>query len=175
MGMNAFDITCGKILVSDPCYSPGTCGTVTIDNVKNGRWHAETHLSDEGSWGKRVSALVATHGQGAVDLDDHRWEVVGNAGVDSGQCGIWDKEAYGLNQGGDFDDERSFYGRVCHGTSVEPQMIATELFGVASSSGFGDGGYEVYAIRVNDECLAVKIVYIGEEEYLDVEDDGDNI
>lgn len=38
--IGSFEVTCGKLLVTDPCYTKGTWCTEVLENVLNGKWNS---------------------------------------------------------------------------------------------------------------------------------------
>jgi hypothetical protein len=91
-------------------------------------------------------------------------------GVDSGQAGFFDAEFY---IGG---DDQKFYDQVCDLT-LNGDNAGVIAFGAVSSSGWGDGCYELQTIRHDGEVVAARIVFMedtpAEDEYNE-EDDEDN-
>lgn len=163
-----FEITSGKVIVSDPCYKRGTRGMGTL-NVKKGKWKANVLQSDKGGWKNRVAALVAFH-ESVTDLSrscyNWNWERQKfEVGVDSGQAGIFDNEQF-HSEDDNYDNLNSWYRRCCDKTLGNVRAGIIEG-GVVSSSGFGDGGYDCKTITKNGKIVAIMIDFglIAEEEY----------
>lgn len=160
--LGTFKVTSGAVMVSDPCYKRGTWCHGKIENVKNGVWRAAVGISHEGAWGDRVAFLIATHGDIPVygtKLDRHEAEF--EVGVDSGQAGIFDDTHYQdesvapPDEPNEFDDR--WYSMCCNATDNYAGIIP---FGVVSSSGFGDGGYEcTYYTNSDGEVVRIIIDY----------------
>lgn len=159
-----FNVESGKLVVSDPCYTPGTWCAGVLSNVKNGLWHAAIRLNDEGSWGDRVAELY-------VSLDktnNDAWHLAPfTVGVDAGQVCIVDDKHFAGGEG-EYHDRDSFYGDACH---MSMEGSADELgagilksgHGVNSSSGYGDGSYECfYGTNDKGEITSVRVVFIPE-------------
>ena len=160
--------TSNCIIVTDPCYNYDE--RQIIDNALPGEWIANVVISDEGSWGKRIAELIVMN----VDShhDGYEWERSKiEVGVDSGQAGFFDSFMYPRGDTGEYGDTSTFYGKVCNMTVTEQGHGTAGVlsFGVASSSGFGDGGYDLYTATQDGKVVAAKIVFIGDEE--DYEDD----
>jgi hypothetical protein len=145
--VGTFEIKSGRIAVSDPCY-----GGDKEFPAKKGKWLASVKMSDEGSWGMRVARLMAHHEDhpvgGCRDLGD-------SVGVDSGQMSISDAEicpalAHGL------------YDEVCQKTA--PAGIVACGLGVASSSGYGDGGYALLIAKDGDLVVGAEVVFIPDKQ-----------
>ncbi len=155
-----------RVLVSDPCYAPGTWCALTV-NIKPGKWRATAEVYDEGHWGKRISSLRIEHED--YCHQELAEKLGGGAGVDSGQCGFWDCKKY--NKACDTDGE-SFYDKACEITLADDNAGVFDDWGVVSASGYGDGGYPVYAARdKNGEVVALEIVYIDKEEDEEYDDE----
>lgn len=169
-----------NVIVSDPCYSLPTWCQVNYSNVLPGDYRVFCKKSEVEDWGNRVSMLMVVHSD--HEFDELGWEPNGNIGVDSGQAGIFnlkqyrqDNEYVPLGDGdisffgeGFFNQEGDrWYTKICSHTLGERHW-GTYRDGVVSSSGFGDGGYEVYTATVNDEIVGICIDYAVEEtEFVD--------
>jgi hypothetical protein len=178
----------GRLLVLDPCYLPDYPGdessgslymAVYVECEPEAKARIYADLSDEGTWGVRVSALRAVFRErGALP---HSVEEVGVAGVDSGQMSMLDS-GYAAWQGderpGGLDDfspaehrgEFSYQG-LCDLT-LGPEGRGGGIGGVlrehnaaVSESGFGDGSYPVCVSRDNDgRLLSVVVHFLWDDE-----------
>lgn len=161
--------TLGSVLrVTDPCYTRGICEDTMP--CRPGRYQAAV-LIGEGSWGRRVMELEIVLVGADVIGPLHRTEI--DAGVDSGQCGFFDDASYPQENTGEYDDLDSFYGQCCE-TSLHREHKAGIVpgFGVVSSSGFGDGCYEVWTDRdpKTGPIVFARLVFIDDERD---DEDGD--
>ncbi len=156
-----------KVVVSDPCYDPGVLYAVKVNNMKPGRYYATARIADCDDWGERVASLQISHEDYPNPCFGFPLRQV--AGVDSGQCGFWDvdkyADAYKIKR-----DE--FYDAACNATLEKFGGIIDDI-GVVSASGYGDGCYAIYGAYVDDECVALEIRYIDEEEEDDEEEEYD--
>jgi hypothetical protein len=191
-----FSVTSNKMVCSDPCYSIPTWCQGVIENVRNGKWEAGIATSDEGSWGERVSHLWVYNIDAVIKNPSIKEDIerfMGGStlpytfGVDSGQFGFFDFDNYrkdssveGLPKydfGGQFprgDEEgEAWYETCCHLTLGEESWGVIPN-GVVSSSGYGDGSYEVRGIKDNGEYVAFCVEYIGQEEDDEDDDWGDD-
>ena len=155
----------GKVVVSDPCYDRDVWCMQDDIAVKAGNYHVYVSYSDEKEFGTRVAALAVVHTD-HLDLlsDGHlNWNSVnGSIGVDSGQCGIFDDSIYPRGTKADEDAEvfDSFYQECCNITGSEEQGgILKSGKGVVTSSGFGDGGYELFSLSHKNETVALLVDY----------------
>lgn len=151
-GKRHFDAT--PVTVTDPCYSKGTWCTVdtTIPegDYRLGLWRTNHwYANDETKkheYYTRVSAAFILNEK--VRIGDyirgqlHHVEI-GEAGVDAGVCGFYQNKP-------DYDDQ-SWYD-FCNKIKDRDYLITEE--GFCTSSGWGDGGYDVYSL-VNKEGVVV--------------------
>jgi len=167
------NFTNGKVIVSDPCYDYKLikkCGKIV--DVLTGQWKVEVEYSKDISWGLRVGKLKLCHEKYNLAHKDHL--ISNDIGVDSGQCGIYDYDLYPKGDTGEYDDLNSFYGKACQLTICENGTEEYNTFGiinqkgVVSSSGWGDGCYELWGNCAED----------GKYFYLELDfedhDDGDD-
>lgn len=153
--VGTFKCGSGVLRVTDPCYSKGTWCAGTVPNCRKGEWVAAIDRRDCGWLGNRISRLTVTHSLGGVGTDT---PVDFEVGVDSGQAGVFDDARYPSDPG-----ESSFYDKCCRLTLAK-SGAGVLPFGVVSSSGFGDGGYEATIRRdAAGLCYRISIEFIGEE------------
>ena len=182
-----------EVIVSDPCYSIPTWCQKIVKNVLPGEYSVFCKKHDTDGWGNRVSMLMAVH----TDHEDNilKWKLQGPRGiigVDSGQAGIFDIKSYrndsiaekiGLGDGDisffgvspwkemsenrEGNEGEKWYVTMCSRTLGE-QSWGTYNNGVVSSSGFGDGGYDLFVARVNRKVVAFAIDFgVEEAKYID--------
>lgn len=169
-------IKLGKdVVISDPCYSNPTWCQEILHNVLPGDYVASVEYLDEGEWGVRVGSLQAIHVD-HVNIENHKWKrYSSNIGVDSGQAGIFSLETYRKDEhpieNGPYefiytpwkeDGGEKWYEKMCQRT------LGSESFGVydqgcVSSSGYGDGSYELFVIEQDGNVVGMKIEFIGED------------
>lgn len=165
-----------EVVVSDPCYTIPTWCQAIIPNVLPGKYIPEVEKSDEGQWGMRITNLRVIHEDfyekpGLIDWEKHPAVI----GVDSGQCGIFDKtyyrndnrsESYGINLMWNKEwsetEGDDWYQRMCTLTLSE-EHCGSFLDGVVSSSGYGDGAYTLWIGKIEDDIVAFDVVYIGSD------------
>lgn len=167
--MNTFEIVSGKIVCSDPCYPiPVWCQGI-VENVKNGTWIAD--VSKDGS---RIARLSIRHSECDSFYLDRQTKLDFDCGVDSGQFGFFDHTAYRNDASAhdlpkiDFNNPNSESGddwyRACCKITLEKKAWGIMPYGVVSSSGHGDGSYDVKGVK-NDEGLyvAFSVDFISDE------------
>jgi hypothetical protein len=171
-----FEIVSGKVRITDPCYDTSTWCSTEVDKVKNGKWNAFVTKSDEGDWGMRCAVLEVWHSdyKKEVVINDNMKYIDADIGVDSGQAGIFDSKFYKNEEvankfytekgtGRPFDPDDLWYSLSCDQTLGEEQWGAIP-YGAVSSSGYGDGSYRAYKTEIGGEIVAIKIIFIGDEE-----------
>lgn len=166
-----------KVKISDPCYSPNTWCSATLENVNAGNYYPFVkYLST--SWGVRVAELVVIkENLEDIELDSPEWEHLSDVeiGVDSGQAGIFDYDYYEKQKeldekfkeenGCDIYSNKWFYGKCCIVNKEPYNWGEIDNKGVNAQAGFGDGSYDLYVIKRKDLICAIKIVFINETEY----------
>lgn len=164
-----FDVVSGKITISDPCYKDG----LEI-GVKNGKWEVDAELQDHDN-NTNVFGLIALH-QDSSNTKDVQWQLFDGVPVDSGQAGIYDSAHYRddsvIKETPKFlrlltdkkEEGLRWYAANCDLTLSREEIQAGVLpFGCVSSSGYGDGVYDVYISKnENDEVVSIKISFVDE-------------
>lgn len=165
------------VMVSDPCYSEEIWCQKVVENVLPGEYIVKVRKVETDGWGTRCSALIAVHKD--YQFKEIKWEleVEGNIGVDSGQCGIFSIDTFrkdGLDvinpkytQYGDFflpieNPGDDFYFKMCRLT-LSNQKWGSYENGVVSSSGYGDGGYDLYLKKHEGKVVGFLINFQVEE------------
>jgi len=171
---NTFEIQTGKVYVSDPCYEVGTWCQLHLEKVRTGTWQMDMEHDDH----EVVSALVCRHIDCRYPLFG---ELAGEIGVDSGQAGVFDSQYYKSNKvaqgieltsedspivdedSDEYEDGGAWYNLCCDKT-LGDECGGVIPFGALSSSGYGDGGYNVWVAKENDEIVGIKIIFVEEPE-----------
>jgi hypothetical protein len=233
----SFEITSGKMIVTDPCYDKETWCQAKLDNVRIGKWLATVEYSDEGDWGDRVAQIWVWHDSLEITEPGTFFPpcseyIPADIVVDSGQAGFFDIDKYPddphkddafydavckltlagipfsvLEEVGvypmadldklsdeqkanrassDYDDRNLYYmsqrlNKAKRGSSKLADALALHgslgsfgvlPFGAVSSSGFGDGGYNLYVERdASGEVVAARIEFIVEDPEDDDEEE----
>ena len=169
--LGAFEVVSGRLAVSDPCYDTDVWCRGELENVMNGIWHATAVEVYTGSWGRRIARLIAVH-ENYMDEKMSKGRCAGfEVGVDSGQAGLFDASHYRddsviPNPKPMLTEEPAavWYKRCCDIT-LSPPCAGVLPYGVVSSSGYGDGGYDCFVCR--NECgqiIRAEIVFIPKED-----------
>jgi hypothetical protein len=154
-----------EVYITDPCYDTTVWCQKFLDNVSPGKYKCFVVVIDDGEWGHRVAELHAIKEEifsRYVELEDIPYisEPLNCCiGVDSGQCGIFDRKYYEEHQpDDDYYNLNSWYRKVCELTYNNAGTI--DGLGVVSESGYGDGAYSLYVAMENNEVVAMKIAFI---------------
>ena len=169
-----YDLNFGKeVKVTDPCYGNDTWCAYTIPNMQPGKYCAcITIINTKDSWGPRVTEIGIVNQQYFHLIKDTEFKRVEGAhiGVDSGQAGFFDNEMFSKLERTEKDRPNEvFYDECCALTRKEGGPLASGK-GFVSSSGFGDGGYDLFTVEKDGEVIAAKVVFISDEE--EEEDNG---
>ncbi len=137
----------GKVIVSDPCYDRDVWCNARDIAVKPGRYYVTVLAGDMQDFGQRNKCIIAIHCDDLHKPYANMELVSDKIGVDSGRCGIFDDTIYPLDKKsiGEHDDPNTFYGECCKLTRSDQRSgFLDNRKGVVSSSGIGDGVYELY-------------------------------
>lgn len=192
--MRKFEVTSGKMVLSDPCYELDTWCQGIIDDVKNGSWGSRVELFDSGAWGVRNSMLISMNIDAMKSNPNLEKELISSGnllnfdgGVDSGQFGHFDFDNYRkddnvIDESLAFNDDfeinvgDKWYRACCYQTLESDDNFGVVPFGAVSSSGFGDGSYDTYGVKdENNKWVGFITIFISDEDYDDEDyDDEDN-
>lgn len=165
-----------KVMVSDPCYETDTWCQGVLENVRAGFWDAYVKTIDEGNWGMRVAELAVINLDYNNEYDRLKFEDINElqdfeVGVDSGTAGIFDYDYYCKYHTNKGNNEDWYEAQIIsqffptYNESDWKESVFTEFNGVASTSGYGDGGYDCYVAHNNEgEIIGIKIVYISDDD-----------
>lgn len=159
-----------QILVTDPCYTIDTWCNELVSNTLEGYYDVEV----KEKYG-RIKSITITHENHPYNKD--KWKCISqDIGVDSGQCGFFNLDNYrndsidipfADDNAKEFYDTYTFrdegggewYAKICGYTLQDKQWDALEGIGLVSSSGFGDGSYDLYAKKVDNKVTALKVKF----------------
>ena len=147
-----------QIDITDPCYDKGTWCRTTQE-LPRGTYDCGVEIVDCGDWGKRIAKSFIIKEDYSYEDDVFYSEYVDEIGVDAGLAGFFDnKPDYN-------DDEWSDFCDMLDGNAwVVDEATAAKCSGFFTSSGFGDGGYDVLALYdINDTLIGYEIEFIKEE------------
>lgn len=149
-----------SVYVTDPCYEPGIWCSGKVDNLKAGIWNCFRKVGYT-DWGFRIAELIIRHEDYPEGEIENFMEGV-DVGVDSGQAGFFDAPYYEDCKSEEKDEE--WYDRVSDLTLGEHSCGTIDMKGVVASSGFGDGGYDLYTHEEGGKVVAMRIVFITQKE-----------
>lgn len=163
--LGTINVVSSKLVASDPCYELGIWCAAEISGVLNGEYQASVEIRDCDDWGRRVAWLKILH-KDFIEKEENEelekeYELM--CGVDSGTFCFSDHKYYADYHTTSVDDE--WYESVVIDMDYYGQTVDDKC--VLSSSGYGDGGYEVYVLREPRNGYIVG-AYVN---FLDYEDD----
>lgn len=165
--LGSFEVESGKLIVSDPCYQPGTWCMGELRNVRNGIWLAEALIADCDFWGERVSKLTVRHAEYPNRKNLSRRKADFKVAVDSAQAGFFDAAHYSDSSvlthtpsESWSNGENAWYDYCCELTLSE-RMGGVLPYGAVSRTGYGDGCYECcYYANDDSEIVLAEIRFI---------------
>ena len=154
-----------KVVVSDPCYTIPTWCQIIVDDVLPGYYEPSICRINLDDWGNRISGLSCVHEDyiGKENELKLNWvEHSGIVGVDSGQAGVFSMESYRndamvgeepvFDFGDSFDREMGdVWYRMCAHKTLSEKSWGVYDEGVVTSSGVGDGSYDLYVLKNNED------------------------
>lgn len=170
--LGKFNQETSKMVISDPCYEfdyeAETALNVNyfIPNAKKGKWKCWV-LTDTNV---KRNALIAIHDTVNNDSIMHfdEWPlnpVDSTIDVDSGQAAIYDAKYFADDNQASGNNTWYDINSMATDTKKQASIIPN---GVVSSSGYGDGAYDLYVKKSdNNKVVAVKIVFITEDDESD--------
>lgn len=145
----------GLVDISDPAYNREIWCRLNDMKIIPGTYECRTYVKDTGEWGKRVCAMEITKAD--IDISDCNAAIfqqhVGEIGVDGGQAGFWNHKP---------DFIRDDYLDTC--VDMESRFGRIYKNGFIAESGYGDGGYPVYARKYKGNIYQLTIKFIEDEE-----------
>lgn len=182
-----FNVSEGRLIVSDPSYEVHPALNFIIENATPGHWFGVVKVASE-DYGNRIAELIGfsvhTSAEGQACIMDGRcsWEQQQTLGVDSGMMGIFDAKFYKVNgavKGKDLDagvmsviyppsfTGQKWFAHCAHITKRENSIFGVDASkmpgGMVSRSGFGDGRYEASTYCENELVCGVKIEFINDD------------
>lgn len=169
------DLKDGRVDITDPCYNKDVWCRMNAVKVRPGIYRCryymgfsfeeddkklckESEMSPEmikkmeSDCSRRCFVAEIQLKGRSFQLNSRNWKSIGKICVDAGMAGFFiDKP--------DFNDEQwdDFYSYII-GQKSSCAYLKPEL-GFWTESGYGDGTYEVYAIKENGEIIALKIEF----------------
>lgn len=147
--LGRFTVDSNELIVTDPYYGleEDTDSQLILSNVKSGSWTAAI-IYTEDEW---VKQLLVFEGDKKRSGKWRRQEKP--VGIDSALAGIFDRTAYRQNQAMEFETIVS-----------SDDQAGIVSFGAVSTSGFGDGLYEVdIQYDVSRQIVGVRIDFADDE------------
>lgn len=161
------EITAGKIDITDPCYSRDDSFRINDVALSAGKYklicfkgweYEQDELAEMGITATEselndlrhriFSIMMKKPSCKNASFSSKRWEQIGQIGVDSGMAGFF----WGLDGFADDDEYFDFIAELDDNDGI---MVSDR--GFYCSSGYGDGIYDVFAIKQNNGIIALRI------------------
>lgn len=158
------DLSKGLVDITDPCYDKDVWCRINNFNIKPGQYVCEYTLNDDPD-DKRIAYCTIIHKDYADNPDLIDWtDNIGTIGVDAGCAGFFfNKPDYNDAEWDVFCEYMSDTEKV----NGYPCAYFKNDIGFWTTSGFGDGAYDVYAAKnENGEVYALEIDF-GLEDFDD--------
>ena len=140
----------GTIDITDPCYNKDVWCRINDVKIKPGKYHCVAWMGEDDDWGQRcfIAAIYHTDVKGSLNqFFKKNTECLGDIGVDAGMAGFFENKP-------DYNDEE--WANFCNCIRDGHAWCVEE--GFFTSSGIGDGCYEVYAEKdENGDIIALEI------------------
>jgi len=164
--LGLFNVSSGKLRVSDPSYDKNSWNSCVIEDVKNGSWEVFMRLDITAS---RVAELIVFHKDTPSKfIRNDKWDELDvEIDVDSEQCGIFDELKYPDGKE-ETNQTESLFNKCSQITEADFGGVLD--FGAVTSSGIGSGSYPCYTMEDREGVTAIKVVFIEPEEDEDVEE-----
>lgn len=154
-----------KVMISDPTYRIGTWCTHTVENMKPGTYTCYAVVADEKSYGLhsegRIAEQYVLFGETTIEDFNEDYIPLCDIGVDSATAGVFDFEFFESIQ--EEQKRERWYGLIeglVH-EEIEYWTAGTmENKGVITSTGYGDGGYDVFALVKEGQVVGLNIVFM---------------
>lgn len=163
--LGTFEITSGKLVLSDPCfdyYPEGPNDDMNIYDVPNGKWLVYIINMKHPQVRNKIRNILIHHT--SLTVLDLKWEKIDTTiGVDSGLVGFFDLSHYQNNE--TISEDVKKQGKTWYDINCEPCKIAQTIpFGVVSNSDYGNPIYNVYGAYKDNQLVGLKIKYTEGDE-----------
>jgi hypothetical protein len=155
-----------EVMVSDPCYTVPTWCQHKLTDVLPGEYQCTVQKYNDRVWGNRCSFIIVVHKNYNTE-DKLNWRKLPfDIGVDSGQAGIFSMETYRNNEvfvtgSRKENDGEEWYEHMCDLTDGEGWGSYPN--GIVSSSGIGDGGYELRVAKHKGKIVGMFLDFFMED------------
>lgn len=153
-----------KIDITDPCYDRDVWCRMNDVEIEPGDYECYVKLLDDeetGGWGERVAEIGIRNIVSISGAYTHVYNYLGEIGVDAGLAGFFNNKP-------DYTGEE--WGDFCSALGDHEKHAWINEDGFFSSSGYGDGEYDVYAAMENGKIVALFIEFIEPDEEDEDED-----
>ena len=161
-----------KVVVTDPCYcyDPNQRGIVLLENVQAGDYKCCVIYNKE----NRIKEAIILHESLSIfEQEGYSWLQERFICVDAAIAGVINyslhEEMRKCKNRSEEKWEEKYYKEICELFSQDTDTICFKENSFITSTGWGDGCYEVYVTKREDKIYGIKIIYDEDEE--EIEDD----
>lgn len=139
---------------------------VELKNCESGKWLGSWSKHNFGTFSQPNERILQLEAESSKRKDKSgiAWEYLKDefVGVDSGQAGIFNANRYPQ---GEIEGDSPF-SKKCMEITMSKEQAGVIPEGVVSSTGWGDGSYDVYIKKSpkTQKIIACKIVFINQED-----------
>jgi hypothetical protein len=142
------------VIISDPCYDFAGRLNTFLGGVKEGVYNCFVNVLDYGAWGKRVKEMIILHKD--YDMPEiYEWEFSDTVMVDSGTMSIGDYEYFKATRNND-----EWYNKAVCSWDSKAYNSDGKMF--ISTSGVGDGEYDVEYADNGKNIYAIRVIFLDE-------------
>lgn len=138
----------GSVDITDPCYNRDVWCRMNDVKIKEGEYSCMVSYKEDSYFGCTRVGTIGIFLNGIVP-NKGSMKKIGEIGVDAGVAGFFHNKP---------DYSRDEWMNFCDGKPGDKAWMRED--GFYSESGYGDGGYSVYAYEQEGEIVALEIRFI---------------
>lgn len=142
----------GLVDITDPCYDNDVWCRTTDTHIKAGKYNCYAYICAKGDSvdvGRCFISRIVHTEYDKKDIPNRSWKRLCSIGVDAGRAGYFSHKP-------NFDEDE--WMRFCDNSEYRNYMIMDNVCkGFFTTSGYGDGKYDVYAYYRKGEIVALEI------------------
>lgn len=149
----------GRVDITDPCYNRAVWCRINNVKIAKGEYICAIRERDEDEFGIRVST-IGIYSMAFPIPNPDQMTCIGSIGVDAGLAGFFHhKKNFS-------DDEWAAFCNKIYPVGKPHDRAWIDYDGFFSSSGFGDGGYDVFEYRgtEDNQVTALEIRFLDDED-----------
>lgn len=152
--IGSINFTDGLVDITDPSYESDIWCRMNNVSIKAGQYNCYAYICVEGDsydMGRCFISRIEHKDYDIKDIPNGSWKKISNIGVDAGRAGFFSHK---------IDLDADEWMQFCDEIQGKNYMIMNGICkGFCTSSGYGDGYYDVYAYYRKGEIVALEIRY----------------